>query len=621
MSTLHLTAGGAGAQPEATPEPSATTADTAAERRLLGAYADEVVGRQIAQGKAPGALLVLVAEGKLLLLKGYGWADSAARRPVDPRRTVFHLASIAKALTATAVLQLGDRGQLDLHTDINRYLSRLHIESPFSQPITAHHLLTHSAGFDGSSIGRTAAAEPEPLADYLVRRLPPAIRPAGLVSIYSDHGYALAGLLVEEIARQPLRRHLRDHLFRPLGMRRTSLEVTPLMQRLLARGYDWQGGAGRPVPLEHIRTGPASMLLSTGADMACWMIALLEGGVYRGHRILQAVSARRQLSRQFSNHPLLPGRSYGLSEGSRFEPPEFHHAASASGFTSALILLPAKRTGLLVSFNSRTDVWETVYRLLERFAEEEQPHRSEPALRPLAVDLSRFGGYYRDAEVAETTIERLSTLLQQERVETVPGGIVWQSETYSAIDPLAFRRRAGTARLGFVEEEGRPRFLSHGGSVQVKLAWLETRPIQLGLWVFFATAFFALARGWVAGQIPRRRRRLEPQDIFRPRWPFRLTRAAAALNLAFIVGLCGGLAWLRGRPDGLDYGVPGALVALLSLPLFSGALTIGAAGALAAAWHRRFWTRAARLRFTLAVLLLLAFLLFLSSWNLLGFHL
>ena len=93
------------------------------------------------------------------------------------------------------------------------------------------------------------------------------------------------------------------------------------------------------------------------------------------------------------------------------------------------------------------------------------------------------------------------------------------------------------------------------------------------------------------------------------------------LNLGFILALCGGLVWLLGRPDGLDYGAPVALLAVLTLPLLAGALTVGAACALPVAWSRHRWTRAARLRFTLAVLLLLAFLPFLANWNLLGFHL
>jgi hypothetical protein len=451
--------------------------------------------------------------------------------------------------------------------------------------------------------------------------MPPAIRPPGLVSVYSDHGYALAGLVIEELPHQSFARYMQDGLFQPLGMRSTSFELTPRVRRNLASGYDWQGRDSQRVPLEHIQTGPASMLLSSGADMARWMIALLDGGVHSGRRILSAASAQRQLSRQFSDHPLLPGRSYGLSEGSRFDPPEFHHAGSASGFTSALVLIPARRIGILVAFNSRTDVWEVLHRLLARFAEEWQPHRPASSVAPLAVDLSRLAGYYRDAEVAETTVERLSTLLEQERLEAIPGGIVWRGETYAAISPQAFRRRSGNTRLGFVEEDGQPRFLSFGGAVQVQLPWLETRPIQLGLWSLFATAFLLLTRGWVGAQIPARRRRLEPQDIFRPRWPLQLTRAAAALNLGFILALFGGLAWLLARPGGLDYGPPAALFALLALPLLAGALTLGAAGALPVAWRRRLWTRATRLRFTLALLLLLIFLSFLWSWNLLGFHL
>jgi CubicO group peptidase (beta-lactamase class C family) len=68
-----------------------------------------------------GAVVVVVRGGRVVLEKGYGYADFAQRKPVDPQRTLFRVASNSKMFIWTAVMQLVEQGRLDLHTDINRY--------------------------------------------------------------------------------------------------------------------------------------------------------------------------------------------------------------------------------------------------------------------------------------------------------------------------------------------------------------------------------------------------------------------------------------------------------------------------------------------------------------------
>ncbi len=593
----------------------------AAERRLVQAIADRLLPHQMERHKVPGAVVALVAAGEILLLKGYGWADLATRQRVDPNLTVFHTASIAKALTATAVLQLAERGRLALHEDVNAYLTRFQVAPTFSEPLSAHHLLTHTAGLDGHSLGHRARAQDEmtPLVDFLARRMPPRIRPPGLVSVYSHMGFALAGLLVEDVSRQPFAHYMRSQVFRPLGMMSSSFELTPAIQRRLASGYDWRG---RTVPPDRFRAAPAAMLLSTGGDLARWMIAVLEGGADGDRRILEPQSAALLISRQFSNHPLLPGRSYGLSEGTRHDSPEYLHAGSASGFTSALVLVPTRRFGLFVAFNSQADIWETVHRLLESFEEDWGKQTSPPRPEAMPIDTARFSGYYRDAELGQTTVEKMVSLIKQERVDAAgQNQISWRSQTWEAIQPLVFRRVGDDTRLAFLEQDGLIRYLATAGTVQVRLGWFEAQPTQLTLWALFMIFFLLLAIGWLGAQLPARRRRLEPQDAFRPRWPFVLIHGAAILHVIFVIALFSGLAWILQGGGSLEYGVPTALYLVLALPLLAGAMTVVATVAAPIAWWRRFWTRGARLRFTAAALVLLVFLPFLASWNLLGFRL
>src|SRR5690606_10891932 len=141
-----------------------------------------------------GAVVVVVKDGQLLLEKGYGYADVAAKQPVDPARTLFRPGSNSKLFTATAAMQLVERGQLDLDVDISRYLD-FTIPAAFGHPITLRHLLTHTAGLQGAvkDLVFHDEARLRPLGAYVRELLPPRIDPPGRVPAYSNYGMGLVG--------------------------------------------------------------------------------------------------------------------------------------------------------------------------------------------------------------------------------------------------------------------------------------------------------------------------------------------------------------------------------------------------------------------------------------------
>jgi CubicO group peptidase (beta-lactamase class C family) len=98
------------------------------------------------ENNIPGAVFVLVKDAKVIFAKGYGVADVNSGRRIDPETTIFPIASVTKMFTATGVMQLADSGRLDLHADVNRYLTSLRVPDTYPQPITTAHLLTHTSG-------------------------------------------------------------------------------------------------------------------------------------------------------------------------------------------------------------------------------------------------------------------------------------------------------------------------------------------------------------------------------------------------------------------------------------------------------------------------------------------
>lgn len=585
-------------------------ADRADAAGPLEPLVDELMAATLDEWRAPGAVIAVVEDYELRLVKGYGVANVATGEPVDPYDTVFHVASVGKPVTAMALLQLYERGEIDLHADVNDVLRHFQVEPPAGEPLTAHHLLTHSGGLDIRRIGRVARSSEDlaPLGDYLAARLPAAIRPPGALSVYSNHGYALIGFLVEEVSGQPFADYMEQQVFVPLGMRSSSYALRPELEARLATGYGWAGLEGPPEPLVYQRTVPSSLLRTTAADMGRWMQALLDNGKLDGHQVLRPETARLMLSRQFANHPLIRGRSYGLSQGFRFDPPVYLHSGGTAGFSSALVLQPETGFGVFLSFNSRAFAWDLIGGLLDRLEGRLAPYEA-PAGRAVEVDSRRFAGWYRSANVPLTSVERLGSLFEQARVTVAgPGAISWDGRHYRAIDPLAFAAEDGRNVVAFGEEERDIRYFFGRGGEYERVSWLRSLPVQGVAWVLFLVTF-------VVTIILALRRRGRPYSG--------CLGAAALASTAYLVFFATTgylMSQELGGEGSLEFGAGPLLWFSLSLPLVGAAFALVSAYGLPKIWRQAAGRTRERVALTLLVLAQVAFVPFLASWNLLGFH-
>jgi hypothetical protein len=115
------------------PEFSVATGPSSAQE--MEAFLDDFFEAKMAELLIPGAAIIVVQDGQVFLTKGYGYADVARQTPVDPAKTAFRAGSISKLFTWTAVMQLAERGLLDLDADVNRYLTDLQVPETYSQPV------------------------------------------------------------------------------------------------------------------------------------------------------------------------------------------------------------------------------------------------------------------------------------------------------------------------------------------------------------------------------------------------------------------------------------------------------------------------------------------------------
>jgi len=123
----------------------------------LAAFMDSLMTEEMARERIPGAGFVFVQNGQVVLQRGYGFADVARRRRVIPDSTIWRVGSISKVFTATALMQLVDRGLVDLDAPVDRYVRRLQVPNAYPASVTVRHLLDHTAGFDEIRPGTQAA--------------------------------------------------------------------------------------------------------------------------------------------------------------------------------------------------------------------------------------------------------------------------------------------------------------------------------------------------------------------------------------------------------------------------------------------------------------------------------
>src|SRR5918912_1759704 len=185
---------------------------------------DQFVARHMTEVGAPGLTLALADREGPLRVATYGLADTKSGARVRPE-TMFEIGSISKSFVAVALLQLRDEGKLDLHRPVTEYLPWLNVG--FTRgTVTTHHLLSHTSGLPGVPL------LPESIANGLEVGLAPGAR-----FIYSNIGYFILGLLLEELDRRALAESLRARVLAPLGMRASAPVITNDIRTLMAVGY------------------------------------------------------------------------------------------------------------------------------------------------------------------------------------------------------------------------------------------------------------------------------------------------------------------------------------------------------------------------------------------------
>ena len=317
----------------------------------------------------PGISVAVVENGEYEWADGFGFADLESNVPAS-EHTLFRLASISKSLTATAAMQIWERGQIDLDAPVQKYCP---IFPKKDAPITTREVMGHLGGIrhyksesqDDPEIGNTKHFENPIEAGLAFFANDPLVAPPGTQFHYSTQGYTLVGCVMEGASGGKYVDLMRRNVFVPAGMDHTQTDdrfaIIPYRTRFYQKTES--GSVQNADFLDSSYKIPGGGWLSSAEDMARFEVAILNDKLMR------------RATRDLMWTPVKPSdgskNEYGLGWGNGNEDgiATVGHNGGQQGTSTAFLLAPAQRSGVVVLANMESaDAHELAVEILKIIA-------------------------------------------------------------------------------------------------------------------------------------------------------------------------------------------------------------------------------------------------------------
>ncbi len=317
------------------------------------------IGKFMAAGKVPGVSAAVVQNGEFVWSAGFGMADLENSVPATSK-TLYRLGSISKPITATAAMELWERGKLDLDAPVQKYCPAFP-QKPW--PITTRELLAHLGGIRyyrvpelpysvseaDPEVGNTRHFENGIAAGLKFFASDPLVARPGTHFNYSTQGYTLVGCAIEGASGEPYADYVKEKVLVPAGMLHTvpddRFAIIPLRTRFYSKG-----NSGAVVNAEFLDSSyklPGGGWLSSAPDMARFEVAIL------ADRLIKSDTRALMWTPQMPSDGL--GRmAYGLGwqAGATEGVKDVGHGGSQQGTSAMVLIAPATRDGVVVLTNS-----------------------------------------------------------------------------------------------------------------------------------------------------------------------------------------------------------------------------------------------------------------------------
>jgi CubicO group peptidase (beta-lactamase class C family)/D-alanyl-D-alanine dipeptidase len=313
----------------------------------------DVIRHELQDKSIPALSIALVDGDRIVWADGFGVADQSRGLPADAS-TVYRVGSISKLLTAIGVMQLVERGQLDLDAPLEKYLDDFRPGNPFGEPITLRQLMAHRAGLVREPPVGNYFDDARPTLAATVQSLNETqlvYRP-GERTKYSNAGIGVVGYVLERTQKMPFPEYIQRSVLQPLGMQTASFVPLEQAAEHMAQGWMWSYDDRRwEAPTFLLGTNAAGNLFASVMDLARLQLALFAADDSEESRPLRRATLESMWTPQFT----APDERSGFGLG--FYVSEFEgyrrigHGGAVYGHATRFAALPDERLGVVVVAN------------------------------------------------------------------------------------------------------------------------------------------------------------------------------------------------------------------------------------------------------------------------------
>jgi CubicO group peptidase (beta-lactamase class C family) len=281
-------------------------------KKLFESRMDDYIAAQMKEKNGAGLSIVVVDNDSVIYEKGFGLADKEKAVPVG-KSTLFHIGSITKLFTGIGIMQLAQKGLIDIDAPIERYLPEFSIKYHKypRQTITVRSIMAHQSGIFGDKEYQGSDSV-YPAEDF--RAFPEftkheyAAYAPNYTTAYSNFAVSLLGAIIERVSHQKYEDYIAANILKPCGMDESGFDPKKDNEALLAKGYDADGKA---YPYYYIACNPAGFLATNADNMANFMKMILHDGYYNQHRLLDPDVLHSMYNPQSIYLPMNLGDDYG----------------------------------------------------------------------------------------------------------------------------------------------------------------------------------------------------------------------------------------------------------------------------------------------------------------------
>ncbi len=333
--------------------PQSIYAQEAVDENIKDELIDEYVKSIMDSFQIPGLSLAIIKDNTVFKANVYGVKNLDTKEPLA-KESVFHMASVSKPFTAMAIMQLMEKGKINLDDPLIKYLPYFKLDDPHYKEITIKQMLTHTSGIpDEDDYEWDKPQFDDGAAERYVRSLAneKMIAPPGEKYQYSNMAFDILADVIAKVSGATFEDYIKKNILDPLDMKKSDFlreRITPEF-RTSGHIFNLEPKVSDVYPYNR-RHAPSSCLNASVLELCNWAIANMNKGAFDGKRILQESSCKHLFEPQVK---INQNRSIGLSWYlDRYRDVKtISHGGRDLGFTSYILMLPEKSLAVVAAIN------------------------------------------------------------------------------------------------------------------------------------------------------------------------------------------------------------------------------------------------------------------------------